>query len=152
MKTTDLFLLFFVFLFISCEKNEIISDKELTDGFCIVIKNKVVINHHEVDYYDFSEHKIYLKNNNSFLDDTIRNESFTVYCNMDSIYSGHISSYFSSFITPGPVIYTDSFLRENKTIPIGCIFITDEKGNVNIDPRGDVLIIEALKKYNQFRE
>ena len=152
MKATNLFLLFFVFLFISCEKNEIISDKELTDGFCIVIDDKVVLNHHEIDYYDFSEHKIYLKNNNSFLDDTIRNESFTVYSNMDSIYSGHISSSVSSFIKTGPVIYTDSFLRENNTIPIGCIFINDEHGNVNIDPRDDVLIIEALKKYNQFRE
>jgi hypothetical protein len=152
MKTTNVFLLFIVFLIIGCEKNEIISDNELTDGFCIVIDDKVVLNHHEIDYYDFSTHKIYLRSSNSFLNDTIRNELFTVYNNMDAIYSGHILSSISSFLPTGPVIYFDSFLRENNTIPIGCIIITDKLGNANLDPRNDVRIIEALKKYNQFRE
>ena len=43
MKTTNVFLLFFIFLIIGCEKNEVISDKNLTDGFCIVIDDKVVL-------------------------------------------------------------------------------------------------------------
>ena len=151
MKTTHVFLLFFVLLIIGCKKNEIISGNELTDGFYIMIDNKIVLNHNEIDYYDFSEHKIYLKSSHSFLDDTIRAEMFTVYINKVSIYSGHILSSISSYLPSGPVIRTDSFLRENNTIPIGCIIITDQLGNSNVDPRDDNRIVTALKKYNQFR-
>ncbi len=153
MKATTLFLLI-CFLIISCEKNEIISDydKNLTDGFCIVINDKVVLNHHEIDYYDFSDHKIFLKNNHSFLDDTIYSDLFTVYSINDSIYSGHLLSSVSSFLPAGPVIYLDSFLRDKKTIQIGCVFFSDGKGNKTFDPRGNDLIIEALKKYRQYRD
>ncbi len=154
MKTIKLFLFLSIFLLMSCEKNEIKLEPVdgMTEGFCIVVNDEVVLNHTAIDYYDFSEHTIYLKDADSFLEDTIWSETFTVYANMDSIYSGYILSSVSSFLPEGPVIRTDPWLRENNTIPIGCIFITDASGNTNIDPRGDEKIIKALRKYNQFHE
>jgi hypothetical protein len=151
MQTIKIFSALIAFLFMSCEKNEIDSVNGLTDGFCIVVNDKVVLNHTAIDYYDFSEHKIYLRNGNSFLEGPILSEIFTVYADMDSVYSGHFLSSISSYLPTGAVIYTDPFLQKNNTIKIGCIFITDEFGTTNIDPRSDNRIIEALKKYNQFR-
>lgn len=151
MRTINIFSALIAFLFMSCEKKEIDSINGLTDGFCIVVNDKVVLNHTSIDYYDFSEHKIYLRNDNSFLEGPILSEIFTVYADMDSVYSGHFLSSISSYLPTGAVIYTDPFLQKNNTISIGCIIITDEFGNTNIDPRSDSRIIEALKKYNQFR-
>ena len=53
MQTIKIFSALIAFLFMSCEKNEIDSVNELTDGFCIVVNEKVVLNHTAIDYYDF---------------------------------------------------------------------------------------------------
>jgi len=152
MKPIRLFLSLTIFFLVSCEKDETNSVKGLTDGFCIVVNDKVVLNHTEIDYYDFSEHEIYLKNDNPFFEAPVSGETFTIYADMVSVYSGYILSSASSYLPTGAVIYTDPFLQKNNTIAIGCIIITDEFGNSDKDPRNDKRIIEALKKYNQFHE
>lgn len=134
-----------------CEKNNLDS-KGLTDGFCLMINDEVVLNHYDIDYYDFSEHEVHLNNKVTFPDDTIKSGSFTVYANMDSIYSGHIIPSYSSYLFPGPQIHSQPLLIYNTYFPIDCVRMTDTSGNITPDPRGDERIIEALKKYNQFRE
>jgi hypothetical protein len=59
---------------------------------------------------------------------------------------------YSSFLPTGPVIYTHPFLDGDKIISIGCIIIIDKSGNSNSDHRGDQRIIQALKKYDQYRK
>jgi len=140
------------FLLISCEKGETDSIDGLTDGFCLQIDDKVVLNHYDVDYYDFSDNRIYLQSSNDFFPDTIKTGIFTVYANMDSIYSGHILPSYSSYLYPGPVIYSQPFLFSDNSFSIGCVLITDLDGNTNTDPRNDDRIAKALKKYGQFHE
>lgn len=140
-----------------CDKNEPDTIEGLTDGFCIVINDKVELTHNEINYYDTLTHRIYLKNDNSFLQDSLWsetfNETFAVYADMKSIYSGYVLSTFSSLLPLVPVIYLDSDLRENNTVSIRLTMIFDIKGGTIIpDHRNDDRIIKALKKYNQLSE
>lgn len=146
MRTINSFLLFIVFLTISCEKNKIDS----LDGFSIVSNNKVVISHNDFEYYDYSTHLIYMKNHKSFANDIEEIGGFTVYADGVEIYSGQTLPGFSSFLPFGPVIRTQPSFYGDYIIPIGFIQIIDSLGNSVSDPREDIRIIEALKKYNQF--
>jgi hypothetical protein len=98
MRTTNTFLLFIVFIIVGCETNETDSIKELTDGFCIMSNDKVVINHNDLEYYDYSTHLIYLRNNKSFANDIEEIGGFTVYADGIEIYSGQTLPGYSSFL------------------------------------------------------
>ena len=56
---------FFLLLILAagCQKNpaDVLpdSDIELTDGLCLVAGDQVVLNHSDIDYYDFSARIIY---------------------------------------------------------------------------------------------
>jgi len=150
MRITNTFLLFIVFLIISCEKNGTESIKELTDGFCIMSNDKVVINHNDFEYYDYSTHLIYMKNHKSFANDIEEIGGFTVYADGAEIYSGQTLPWFSSLLPFGPVIRSQPSFYGDYIIPIGFIQIFDSLGNVTPDPREDVRIIEALQKYDQY--
>lgn len=155
MKKIKLFFALTMFILMSCEKNEPDVIDGLTDGFCIVVDDKVELTHHEIDYYDTLTRKLYLKNDNSFLQDSIWSETFseifTVYADMESIYSGYAFSISTGLAPLGPVIYLDS-VWGNNTIPIGLDIIFDQRGTIIPDPRNDDRIIKALKKYNQLHE
>ncbi len=150
MKTTNVFLLFFVSLIIGCEKNEIDSIKGLTDGFCIVANEEVVLSHYDIEYYDYSTHLIYMKDNKSFADDIESIGKFKVFANREEIYNGQTLPRYSSFLPTGPVIHTHPSSLGGYIIPISFIQIIDTLGNFLPDSREDDRIIEALKKYNQF--
>lgn len=150
MRTTYTFLLFIVCLIISCEKNETDSIKELTDGFCIMSNDKVVMNHNDFEYYDYSTHLIYMYNNKSFTKDINEIGSFTVYADGVEIYSGQTLPMYSSILSSGPVIRSHPLFYRDYIIPIEFGQIIDSLGNVTPDPREDVRIIEALQKYDQY--
>lgn len=152
MRTTNTFLLFIIFLIISCEKNETYSIKELTDGFSIISNDKVVLNHNDFEYYDYSTHLIYMKNNKSFANTIEEIGGFTIYADGVKIYSGQTLPGYSSFLPSGAVIviHTQPSFYGDYIIPIGFIQRIDTLGNSVPDPREDIRIIEALKKYNQF--
>lgn len=150
MKTTNLILLSFVFLILGCEKNETDSIKGFTDGFCIVSNDKVIISHNDFDYYDYSTHLIYLKNNKSFEKDIEKIGGFTVYADGIKMYLGQTSPGFSSFLPSGPVINTQPSGYGDYIIPIEFKIRFDSLGNSIPDQRTDIRIIESLKKYNQF--
>ena len=156
MKTIKLFLALTISLLVSCAKNEMDTIDGLTDGFCIVVNDKVELTHNEIDYYDTLIHKIYLKNDNSFLQDSIWsetfNETFSVYADMELIYSGYALSISSSLSPLVPVIYLNPDLRDKNIISIKLAQIFDMRGTIIPDPRNDEKIIKALKKYNQLHE
>ena len=156
MKTIKLFLALTIFFLTSCKKNETDTIDGLTDGVCIVVNDKVELTHNEINYYDTLTHKIYLKNDNTFLRDSILSETFsetfTVYADMELIYSGYALST-SSLLSPlVPVIYLNSDLRDKNTISIKLAQIFDMRGTIVPDPRNDEEIIEAFKKYDQLNE
>lgn len=150
MKTTTTFLLFLSVLFVGCQKDEIDIYKELSDGFCIVANDKVILKHNDFEYYDYSSHLIYLKDNKSFVNDIENIGEFKVFAGKEEIYSGQTSSGYSSFLPSGPVIGTHPPLYNDNIVSIGFILFLDTLGNFLPDPREDERIVDALKKYNQF--
>ncbi len=151
MKTTTTILFVISVLLIGCNKNEIDFDQKLSDGFCIVSGDKVVLNHKDFEYYDYSTHLIYLKDNKTFADDIEGIGGFTVYANGEEIYSGQTQPGYSSYLPFGSVIInTHPSFYADYLIPISFLEIIDTLGNVSPDPRNDERIVNALKKYNQF--
>jgi hypothetical protein len=170
MKTTITILCVLSFLFTGCNKTEladIIDDpenkekdpellKELTDGFCLALRDTVVLNHLDFDYYDYSAHMVYMKDHMSFEKDIQGNGGdFKVYANKEVIYSGQTYPAFLSSLPRFPVvIQTWPSLYADYLIPIeyyDSFPLADSLGNVLPDPRNDERIVNALKKYNQFR-
>jgi len=150
MKTTAAFLFFIALLFAGCKYDNLDFNGELTDGFCIVAGGKVVLNQNDIEYYDYSSHLIYIKENKSFSDDIETIGAFTVYADRVQIYKGQTFPGYSSFLPYGPIIMTHPSGYGDYVIPIEFTQIIDSLGNVIPDPREDKKIVEALKKYNQF--
>ena len=151
MKTTFAVVFFVAILFTACEYNKIEFNGELPDGFCIVANEKVILNHNDIEYYDYSTHLIYIKENKSFIDDIESIGAFTVYADRIQIYKGQTVPGYSSFLPSGPIISTHPSLYGDYIIPIEMIQRIDSLGNFLPDPREDERVVTALKKYNQFR-
>lgn len=151
MKTILTVLFIIAVLLTGCDKNELGINGKLTDGFCIVSNDKVVLNPADFDYYDFSAHLIYLKENKSFAGDMENIGTFKVFANREEVYSGQYHPAYSSSLPSGPVIETHPSLYGDYTVSIGRIMYLDSLGNFLPDPREDPRIVKALKKYNQFR-
>ena len=150
MRTKTAYLLFMVFFIMGCKKNEPDTIKELTDGFCIMSNDKVVPNHNDFDYYDYSTHMIYLKEKKSFDQDIEEMEDFTVFADGIEIYTGQTFPSYSSYLPSGPVIRTQPSLYGDFVLPIGFTKMIDSLGNPMHDPRSDIRIIEALKNTINF--
>lgn len=150
MRTTTTFLLFLSVLFVGCQKDEIDIYKELSDGFSIVANDKVILKHNDFEYYDYSTHLIYLKDNKSFVNDIENIGEFKVFADKEEIYSGQTFPGYSSFLPSGPVIGTHPPSYNDNIVSIGFILFLDTLGNFLPDPREDERIVDALKKYNQF--
>lgn len=150
MRIETACLLFMVLLLMGCEKNEPETIRELTDGFCMVSNDKVILNHHDIDYYDYSTHLIYLKDNKSFEKDFEEIGAFSVYADGIEIYSGQTFPGYSSYLPSGAVIHTHPYFYGDFVLAIGFTNRFDASGNPKPDPRADNRIIEALKKHDQF--
>lgn len=150
MKTTFTFLFFIAVLFVGCEKTGIYFDATLTDGFCIVANDKVILNRKDIDYYDYSTHLIYLKADNSFNNGIDFVGTFTIYADRVQIYKGATLPPYSSYMPSGPVLMGHYLPLANYIVPIELTQRLDSLGNVLPDPREDVRIVNALKKYDQF--
>jgi hypothetical protein len=151
MKKTLTFLIILTIALLSCENDEIDFADGLKDGFCIVANNKVVLDHNDFDYYDYSSHLIYLKENKSFADDIETIGEFKVYADKKEIYTGQTVPGFHSFLPSGPIISTHPSGYGDYILPIGFIQIIDTLGNVTPDIREDERIIKALENFNQYR-
>lgn len=151
MKTTSAVLIFIALLLVGCEKNEIDNSKELSDGFCIVVDDEIVVNHNDIEYYDYSNHLIYMKSKQSFPSDIEEYRNFTVFADKDEIYSGQIFPPDFTILPSKPTIFANHSMYGDYIIEIQSMSQKwDTLGNVITDPREDERIVEALKKHNQF--
>lgn len=151
----SLFLL--LFLAAGCEKNpaDLLpdSDIELTDGYCLVVGDQVVLNHHDIEYYDYGTHLIYLKSGISSDELLEKNDSFTVYAGREEIYTIFTQpGYSSSMASEGPIIWTYPTFYPDYIIAIDRIPTYEVVSGSVPDSREDPRIVEALEKYDQYRE
>ena len=123
----------------------------LTDGFCLVKDSRVLLNHYDIDYYDFSAHLIYLNDPAAFEEEFQVMGPATVYADSSRIYDLSFVSYAASYIPQGPVIWFPSIFSPDYVVPIDQAWLTVLLGADEDDPREDPRIVEALKKYGQFR-
>jgi hypothetical protein len=123
----------------------------LTDGFCLISDSRVVLNHYDIDYYDYGAHMIYLKSPDAFGEEFLKHGAAAVYADSARIYDLSFVSYVSSYIPQGPVIWFPYIFNPDYTVPIDMAWIDLSLGELNNDPREDPRIVEALKKYGQFR-
>jgi len=149
MKPIFLFL-FVVSVFLwGCDK----SDTPVRgEGFKIMIGDKTILKADDIDYYDFSSHLIYLKNNNSFFGEELARDSFAVYADGVKIYSGIFHPGYSSTMPSGAIIYIPVSFYADYVLPINFDKLSSVTGKSKIDHRGDERIRKALADYNQLHE
>lgn len=153
---TSLVLLFFVLA--GCEKEMDLADRlpesslELTDGYCLVAGDQVVVNHRDISYYDYGAHLLYLKSHRSSAEFLEEAGSLTVYAGGEEIYTVSTQPGYSSFATPGPMIWTFPTFYEDYIIAIDLIGTYEVLMAEGGDSREDPGIVKALKKYGQYRE
>jgi hypothetical protein len=123
----------------------------LTDGFCLLANNRVVFNHYDIDYYDWSAHLIYLKSPDAFEEKYYKMGPAAVYADSSKIYDLSFVSHAASYIPQGPVIWFPHIFYPDYTVHIGMAWIHPSLNEDGNDPREDPRIVEALKKYDQFR-
>jgi hypothetical protein len=148
---------FFLLLILAagCQKNpaDVLpdSDIELTDGLCLVAGDQVVLNHSDIDYYDFSARIIYLKQPASFSDVFGEYGVTAAYAGGEKIYDLSLHPGYSSSMSLGPFIWTDPTFYPDYTIAISHMWTYGERAAHLTDERDDPRIVEALEKYGQFR-
>lgn len=148
-------------LSMACERNdpdpeESIFSNQLTNGFCISIGDSILINHHDIDYYDYSTHFIYLKKSHPIFTDPVdwelANQAFTTYAFKEEIYTGIIFPAWASSIPSGPFIQWPSFYP-GYIVPIDFM---SPPGNLRpdtlTDPRSDQRIVDVLQEYGQYHK
>ena len=153
-----LFLIILLTCGMACKREDVGPDNEdaipdsITDGFCISFGDSVIINHGDIEIYDFSTHFVYLKEPHPIFEDKynldIANMTFSVYASRELVYSGIIFPAWSSSIPAGPFIMWPSFYP-GYVIPIDFTPVYTTRPDTIEDPREDQRIVEALEKYGQ---
>jgi len=155
MKPLTIFMAMLSLLVLGCtDKQDLPPDflrncnLELTDGFCLVSGDQVVLNHRDIDYYDYAAHLVYLKDGIFFTEENLDPGEYSVYAGGDSIYSLTAMNAYDSYMPIGPLIWRQSFYNDY-------VMFIDFPGMPNPehpeDPREDPRIEEALQKYDQFQ-
>ncbi len=146
-----------LFVLAGCEKEKdpveepLDPSLHLTNGFCLVKDSRVVLNHYDIDYYDYSAHLIYLKNPDAFEEKFQKPGKAFIYADSTRIYDLSLVSLAASYIPQGPVIWFPFWFPADDIIHIDQAWLTMLLGADEDDPREDPRIVEALKKYDQFR-
>ena len=123
----------------------------LTDGFCLLYGNRVVLDHNDIDYYDFSAHLIYLKEAGAIEEKYQKPGTAWVYADSIKIYELSLVSQFASYIPQGPVIWFPPIFYPDYTVHIDMAWYYAYEWLDKPDPREDPRIVEALERYGQFR-
>lgn len=123
----------------------------LTDGFCLLSNSRVVLNHYDIDYYDFSAHLIYLKEPLDFEEEFTVPGTASVYADSTRIYELSLFSAVASYIVFGPLIMVPQWMYPDYTVHIQHFWDAPEVAKKGNNPCEDPRIAEALMKYGQFR-
>lgn len=157
MRISIALLTLFLFLLTGCGANPDREDMlpiqvlELTDGFCLVAKGRVILNHHQIEYYDYGAHLIYLKPDFIPLSILENLEGMSVYAGGKEIYTVITFQGSSSTKPVPPVIWTDPIFYTENIWAIDWLQGYEER-QADMDPREDPRIEEALRKYGQYRK
>ena len=150
-----LFLLLFVLAGCETEKDPVYEPLDpslhLTDGFCLLSRNRVVLNHYDIDYYDYSAHLIYLKEPLDFEEEFAVPGIASVYADSTRIYDLSLFSAVASYIVYGPLIMVPQWMYPDYTVNIQHFWNAMQVAKEGNNPCKDPRIVEALKKYGQFR-
>ena len=158
MKAFLTSLVLLLVLLAGCEKEMDLADRlpestlELTDGYCLVAGDQVVVNHRDISYYDYGAHMLYLKSHRSSAEFLEKAGSLTVYAGEEEIYTVSTRPGYSSYMPPGPVIWTYPTFYEDYIIAIDLLGTLMGFMKESSDSREDERIVKALKKYGQYRE
>lgn len=145
------------FLLAGCEKEKFPADQlpdsniELTDGFCLVSGDQVVLNHEDIGYYDYRAHLLYLKFPMKFSEVFEVYGISAVYAGGEEIYNLSLHPGYSSSRPQGPFIWTDPTFYPDFIIAIDKMWTYEQLLEGTADEREDSRIVEALEKYGQFR-
>jgi len=152
-------LVLLLFLATGCEKNlaDLFpdSDLELTDGFCLVAGDQVVLNHHDIEYYDYGAQLIYLKDGVSSEELLEGETDFRVYAGGEEIYTIYVQPGYSSSLAGGSgsaIIWTQPTFYPDFILAISRIPTFEVQVGELADSRQDPKIVNALKKYGQYYE
>lgn len=137
-------------LTLGCEKYDNNFDIDINDGFSLIINDSIIYNSNSIDFYDFSSHLIYLKSGNNFTYSIYG--TFSILVDNEEVYTGQVCPTYSSCLPYGAFVQSVPNFYNDYIIPIGFNQTIDTLGNIIDDPRNDSRIIEALKKYNQYKE
>jgi hypothetical protein len=132
--------LFFGVIFTSCSN---VNETELTGGLLLKMGDNSVVRTSDIDYYDVSQHTIYLKKTVPYLKNV--HGTVSVYAGNDEIYECSIHSGLCSHIPMGqPYIYDITSNEEKISIFFNPTY------EQQTDPRGDIRFIAALKTHNLY--
>jgi hypothetical protein len=152
-------LILLLFLASGCEKNlaDLFpdSDRELTEGLCLVAGDQVVLTHHDIEHYDYGTHLIYLKDGVSSEELLDEETAFQVYAGGEEIYTIFVQPGFSSSMAGGPgsaIIRTQPTFYPDFILAISRIPTYEVQVGELADSRQDPRIVNALKKYGQYYE
>ena len=158
MRTALAPLVLMLILVSGCEIEKDLADRlldssiELTDGYCLVAGDQVVVNHYDIAYYDYGAHLIYLKDHMSSEKMLEETGALTVYAGGEEIYTVPTQPGYSSFMPQGPIIWTFPTFYEDNIIAISLIRSYEAISGGAADSREDSRIVKALEKYGQYRE
>ena len=143
MKKTGLISLIITLLITSCNDDEFYSDIK-NGGVWMKMGDGMIVGTSDIDYYDASTYKFYLKRDLPYLKKIEQGGSLSVFVDNTEIYKCTFYPSFSSayptgvYISSSPLFYPE--------------FLLSIETNIIPDPRNDDRIIEALKKYDQYHE
>jgi hypothetical protein len=128
-------------IFTSCSH---VNEVEFTGGLWLKMGDNSIVPTSEINYYDVSQHTIYLKKKVPYLKNV--HGTVSVYVGNDKIYECVIHSFICSHIPMG-----EPYIMTSNEEQISIIFNPYNEQQVT-DPRRDARIIAALKKYGQYRK
>jgi len=145
MKTLTICTVLCSLLATACEKTNTWPD--VSDGFSLVSDDGVVLNHKDIEYYDFSTHMIYLKDHISFTEDILESGVNAVYAEGEKIYDLALMNPWDSYMPSGPLLWNWSYYGDFVVL-IDLLHPGSQEDAA--DPREDIRVAKALLRYEQF--
>ena len=107
----------------------------------------MVLNHKDIEYYDFSTHMIYLKEGISLMEDVLETGVNAVYAEGEKIYDLAVMNPWDSYMPSGPLLWNWSYFGD---FVIHIDLLRPVAPGSAEDPREDVRVAKALLRYEQF--
>ncbi|NHE56289.1 hypothetical protein [Cyclobacterium plantarum] len=121
------------------------------DDLKMVNQGNVVLELSDIDYYDFSTHVVYLKENNRLEGDFGQLQGANMVVNGSEVYPLKIHEPYLATMSVGPHIKSLIDVFGDFAFRISFGDFPDGAGSSIQDPRSDPRIISALKKQNKYR-